>query len=210
MKLKRLLLTAILIFAGTVAGTDTVAAQSVSLKTNALYWATTTPNLAVEFGLGSRITLEIGGGYNPFGTKIGSAADAGAGSGSETAPATPKSMRHWMIQPELRWWFMQRFAGTFIGLHLHGGGFDAGGVSPLTSIKNNRYDGWLVGAGVGIGRHWLLGPRWGIEAQAGFGFAYMEYDKYDCPTCETLIADRFKNTYIGPTRLSISLVYYLR
>ena len=50
----------ILAFAGTAS------AQKVAVKTNALYWATTTPNVGVEFALGERMTLELAGGYNPW------------------------------------------------------------------------------------------------------------------------------------------------
>ena len=39
-------------------------AQNVALKTNLLYWATTTPNLSAEFGLGKRTSLELTGAYN--------------------------------------------------------------------------------------------------------------------------------------------------
>lgn len=41
-------------------------AQDVAVKTNLLYWATTTPNLGMEIGLGKQTTLDIVGGYNPW------------------------------------------------------------------------------------------------------------------------------------------------
>ena len=43
-----------------------VKAQDVAVKTNLLYWATTTPNLSAELGLGKRTSLELTGGYNPW------------------------------------------------------------------------------------------------------------------------------------------------
>ena len=43
----------ILAFAGTAS------AQKVAVKTNALYWATTTPNVGMEFALSDRWTLEV-------------------------------------------------------------------------------------------------------------------------------------------------------
>lgn len=39
-------------------------AQDIAAKTNLLYWATTTPNIGMEFGLGEQTTLELTGGYN--------------------------------------------------------------------------------------------------------------------------------------------------
>ena len=42
------------------------AAQKVAVKTNALYWASASPNLSAEVGLAPHWTLEVGGGLNPF------------------------------------------------------------------------------------------------------------------------------------------------
>jgi len=172
------------------AGTVCVSAQQISLKSNAAYLATATPNIAVEIGLSPRVTLEVGGGYNPFGS-------------------SDKSFKHFLVQPSLRWWMWRSFAGTFVGVHAHGGTYDVGGFGPLTSLKENNYDGWLVGAGVSIGRHWLLTDRWGVEAEIGFGYVRMQYDKKPYGEVEEPEWKKFKNNYFGPTRLNFSLVYYL-
>jgi len=37
-----------------------------AIKTNALYWATSTPNLGFEVGLAKKITLDVSGNYNPW------------------------------------------------------------------------------------------------------------------------------------------------
>ena len=37
-----------------------------AIKTNALYWATSTPNLGIEVGLAKKLTIDISGNYNPF------------------------------------------------------------------------------------------------------------------------------------------------
>lgn len=41
-----------------------VAGQQTALKTNALFWATTTPNIGVEVGISHNITIELWGTYN--------------------------------------------------------------------------------------------------------------------------------------------------
>ena len=46
--------------------TGTVKAQDIAVKTNLLYWSSTTPNLSLEFGLGKRTTLDLTGAYNPW------------------------------------------------------------------------------------------------------------------------------------------------
>ena len=44
--------------------TGTVKAQDIAVKTNLLYWSSTTPNLSLEFGLGKRTTLDLTGAYD--------------------------------------------------------------------------------------------------------------------------------------------------
>ena len=61
--MKRLLFILFVVIVGFVSKAD---AQQVALKTNALYWATTTPNLGLEIGLGQRTSLDFMAGYNPF------------------------------------------------------------------------------------------------------------------------------------------------
>ena len=46
-------------------GGGRVFAQKVAVKTNVLYWATTTPNLGFEFGLGKKTSLEFSAGTTP-------------------------------------------------------------------------------------------------------------------------------------------------
>ena len=72
-----------------------------AIKTNALYWATSTPNLGFEVGLAKKLTLDISGNYNPW--KFGD----------------DRQIKHWLVQPELRYWLCERFNGSFFGLHGH-------------------------------------------------------------------------------------------
>lgn len=41
-----------------------------AIKTNALYWATTTANLGFEVGLSKKLTLDVSGNYNPGNSRI--------------------------------------------------------------------------------------------------------------------------------------------
>ena len=41
-------------------------AQRTTLRTNLLFWGTTTPNAGVEFSLGRNFTLVLDGGYNAW------------------------------------------------------------------------------------------------------------------------------------------------
>lgn len=64
-------------------------AQKVALKSNLLYDATTTMNLGLEFGLARKWTLDVPVNYNPW------------------KPDNGRRLRHWGIQPEVRYWFVR-------------------------------------------------------------------------------------------------------
>ena len=39
-----------------------------------------------------------------------------------------ESLKHWVVQPEYRYWFCEAFNGWFLGVHLMGGEFNVGEV----------------------------------------------------------------------------------
>ncbi len=69
--------------------------------------------------------------------------------------------------------------------------------------------GDLYGGGVTYGYHWALGERWGLEAMIGAGYAYMRYDKFRCADCGEREGS-YTRSYIGPSRLGFSIIYFLR
>lgn len=91
--------------------------RSVALKSNLLYDATTTMNLGLEIGLARKWTLDIPVNYNPWKLSDG------------------KRLRHWGIQPEVRYWFCESFRRMFIGMHGHYADFNVGdGPTGLLSV----------------------------------------------------------------------------
>ena len=124
--------------------------QDVALKTNGLFWLTTTPNVGVEVALTPKYTLELAGAYNPWTFK------------------DDKKMRFWLVQPELKYWLCEKFEGHFVGLHLHGAQYYGG-------FKKKRYDGYLAGGGFTYGYDWILSPHWNLEAAIGIGYARLWY-----------------------------------
>ena len=57
--MKRFLIIAVFAL---VASMGSASAQKVAIKTNALYWATATPNVGMEFAMADRWTFELVGG----------------------------------------------------------------------------------------------------------------------------------------------------
>ncbi|MDE7397707.1 MAG: DUF3575 domain-containing protein, partial [Muribaculum sp.] len=127
-----------------------------------------------------------------------------------------RKWKHWLLQPEGRYWFCDRFAGHFVGVHALGGQYNFGHLknnihhflgSNLSKLSDYRYQGWYVGAGIAYGYDWVLGRHWNLEAEIGFGWVYTGYDKYKCAGCGKKVeADRHHN-YVGPTKAAINIVY---
>ncbi len=168
----------------------------VALKTNLLYWATATPNLALEIGLGRRTSLELSGSYNPW-DRTGSL-------------ESNKKLVHMVLRPEFRWWLCERYNGHFFGAHAIYARYNIGSHDiPLLFKKEYRYDGHAVGGGVSYGYHWAFARRWGLEFSVGVGAMWLKYDRYDCAACDR-DAKPLTKTYFGPTNAAINLVFLIK
>ena len=168
--------------------------QVVGIKSNLLYDATTSMNLGVEVALAPKLTLDISGNYNPW-------------------EFNNKQFKHWLVQPELRYWLCEKFNGSFFGIHAHYAEFNAKGIKlPFDlypGLKDHRYQGKLYGAGVSYGYHWILKKRWSMEATVGVGYARVDYDRNNCQDSGTKLNSGQKN-YFGPTKLGLSLIYIIK
>lgn len=172
-------------------------AQDVAVKTNVIYDATATVNLGVEVGLAARWSLDISGNFNAW--------DMSGGS----------RWKHWLAQPEARYWFCNSFSKHFLGFHLLGGQYNIGGLkndvrflgTDYSGMTDHRYQGWGVGAGVAYGYAWILGKHWNLEAELGLGYIYNKYDVYQCAGCGKMSESGRSHHYVGATKAAISLVY---
>ena len=170
----------------------------LAVKTNLLYGiGTLTPNLALEIGLGTKTSLALSGGYNPWNLD-----------GSE---ANNKKLVHWVASPEFRYWFCERFNGHYLGANPFYNQFNISehDIPFVDFKKTNRYQGYAVGFGINYGYHLPLAKRWGVEFSVGGGVAYMGYDVSECTLCAPVLENKTK-TWFGPTHASISLVFMIR
>ena len=167
-------------------------AQKLGVKSNLLYDATSTVNLGAEIGLSKKMTLDVSGNFNPW------------------TYSNNKKLKHWMVQPELRYWICEKFNGSFFGVHLMGGEFDVANVhmpfGMIPSLKDHRYEGWFTGMGLVYGYQWILGKHWNLEGAVGAGYDYVHFDKYRCGKCGPKIESGHIN-YFGVTKFDLSLVY---
>ncbi|MEG1543978.1 MAG: DUF3575 domain-containing protein [Tannerellaceae bacterium] len=167
--------------------------QKVAVKSNLLYDATSTINLGVEVGLAKKWTLDVSGNYNPWKFSEGA------------------RLKHWLVQPEARYWLCEKFNGHFFGAHLHYGEYNVGGLKFLSkNMEDYRYEGNLIGAGLSYGYQWLLGNHWSMEASIGVGYAHLDYDKYKaCATCGSVLKSDTKD-YFGVTKAALSIIYFIK
>lgn len=161
-----------------------------AIKTNLLYWATTTPNLGLEFGLNRNMTLDITGNYNPF------------------ILGKNRKLKHILVQPEFRYWLCERFNGHFFGVNAIYSLYNVGGIKAL-NLDGHRYEGHLFGAGFSYGYQWVISNRWNLEATLGLGYARLIYDKYNCETCKAFQGREHKN-YFGPVKAGVSFIYFIK
>ena len=171
-------------------------AQDVAIKTNILYDALLTPTAGVEVNLAPKWTAEVNGSLNSW-------------------TINDHNWRQWMVQPELRYWFCQTFSGHFVGAHLIGGQYNFGNLdnnikflgTDFSVLSDQRYQGWMIGAGLAYGYSWILSRHWNLEAEIGFGWIYTRSDVYNCANCGKKIRENVPHNYVGPTKAAINLVY---
>jgi len=187
-KSKQLIIAIVMLFSF-----NGISAQKAAIKTNILADATTTMSLAAEIGTAPKNTLELYMHWNPWELSDG------------------KLIKHLYLQPEYRFWFCEKFSGSFLGVHLHGGRFNLAGIKlpfgRYPGLKTHRYEGEFIGGGVSYGYQWVLSKHWNLEATLGAGYAYINYDRYQCGDCgKRLDKDKDKH-YFGPTKAALSIVY---
>lgn len=172
-------------------------AQQFGVKTNLLYDATATVNLGAELSMGRHWSVDVSGNLNAW--NMGG----------------DRKWKHWMMQPEVRYWFCEALHGHFVALHGIGGEYNVGhwgfdskifGLD-FDLLRTMRYQGWAAGGGIGYGYAWMLGKNWNLEAEIGVGYIYSKYDEYKCSGCGKKTASGLTKNYVGPTKLALSLEY---
>ena len=181
-------------------------AQKVAVKTNGLYWTTATPNAGLEFAMAPRWTFELAGGYNPW----------------TLDKKDNVKAKHFLVTPEVRYWFCESFLGHFIGINGNYTQFNISGIYIpdvfykhseggyfLDSLQHARSQGWAAGAGITYGYAWPVSRRWNMEFTLGLGWWYTEYDRFESRTCG-LFQERVARHAFGPTDLGLSFIYLIK
>lgn len=192
MKLRHILFSLITLLSAAPA----MRGQDVAIKTNLIYDALLTPNVAVEVGLAPKWTLDMSAAVNNW-------------------AVDDHRWKQWHFQPEARYWFCQRFAGHFVGAHLIGGQYNFGNLNnsikflgtDFSDLSHHRYQGWMAGAGVAYGYSWILSRHWNLEAEIGLGWIYTRSDVFNCSNCGKKVRANVPHNYVGPTKAALNIIY---
>lgn len=172
----------------------TASAQRLAVKTNLLHDATATINIGLETSLAPKWSLEVSGGYNAWDFE------------------GYRKWKHWLVQPEARFWFCETFNGHFIAAHVLGGEYNMVNPAFPFSLWNEalsyRNEGWYYGAGIAYGYHWILGNRWSIETEIGVGYLGSDYDRYVDVHCGEWLGNFHRDAF-GITKLAVSVVFLI-
>lgn len=181
-------------------------AQKVAVKTNTLYWATTTPNVGFEFAMAPRWTFELAGGYNPWTLNHEDNIKA----------------KHFLVTPEFRYWFCEAFQGHFIGINGNYTQFNSGGVNVpavfykvktrdhfIADLLDSRSEGWAAGAGFTYGYAFPISRRWNMELNLGLGWWYTEYERFESRKCGIFQENVDKHAF-GLTDLGLTFIYMIK
>lgn len=173
-----------------------VSAQNVAIKTNLLYDATLTLNGGLEMKFAPKWTGDLSANLNAW-------------------DVSGHKWKHWLVQPELRYWFCQAFSGHFVGAHLLGGQYNYGNLdmdfkflgTDFGKLKDHRYQGWMAGAGIAYGYSWILDRHWNFEAEIGIGWVYTRSDVFECADCGQKVETDKPHNYFGATKAALNLIY---
>lgn len=176
--------------------TSAVHAQQFALKTNLLFDATATVNLGAELKVAPRWSIDLSGNLNAWDFSNG------------------RRWKHWMAQPELRYWLCDATAGHFFAIHALTGQFNFGHLPfardiaglNLSALRDHRYQGWAYGGGIGYGYSWIFGRHWSLEAEIAVGYIFAKYDEFECEGCGRRTGNGHKG-FFSPTKAALNLVY---
>lgn len=190
---------------------DGVQSARLAVKTNLLYAAAAmTPNIGLEYGIGTHTTIGLAAGLNRWGnlwdfSKTGPTYDP--------ANTYKRRLDHTYGKVEARYWFERRFEGHSVGINAFYAGFHAGELKlpQIFDCRRDYDDGSVWGGALTYGWLWRWNRHWGMEFSLGVGVATLQYEVKAIEAAENGVAltgaRRFRRTYVTPTNLGVSMVF---
>ncbi len=157
--------------------------QKIALKTNAVLWATVSPNLSAEFVVSHNMSVDLSASFNVW------------------SPYNGIKMDHVSVSPEVRYWFQRPMAQHFLGVTLLYMNYDMG-------YKGTLYDGQALGGGITYGYNFVLGKHWNLELTAGVGAMFHWQYRYKEEEQRPLDYNNFGWNAV-PVKLGVNISYVI-
>lgn len=159
------------------------AAQYSGIGINIPVLMTGTVNAAIETAIAPNWTTEIALYWNPI-------------------KSERVQMQLLAIQPAVRYWLYEEYAGHFLAAHAAIAKYDVGG-------RRFRRKGSLAGIGLSYGHAWPISQRWNLTLEAGVGFYYMNERKsnHTVPDDKDETITRTQRIVFAPSKVSAAFYY---
>lgn len=129
-----------------------------NIKFNGLSALVGIPNIGLETSIGKKTTFQI---------------DALA---SFWSSVNGSPYKVFIITPEVRYHFKEKFDGFYLGANISGGTFK---IKKYGYAGGNYQQGYNVLMGITVGYQWKLSENWGLDAFVGGGHQEAIYKGYD-------------------------------
>lgn len=161
-----------------------------AVRTNVLYDAMLLPTLGAEWRINPNIGVKLDGSLAWWGGETG------------------KTMKVWLLNPEVRWYLLhdKRFyagvSGSYGEYNIYK--YMVGNILS----KDTGYQGSLWSAGLTVGYQLYLSRSFSVDFNLGLGYVRSEYDSFGMTNGVRVYKDRDKTkNFWGPTQVGINLIW---
>lgn len=173
--------------------------QDLSIRNNIFYDISGTPNIGIEYPLSKHFSVGANAGLKPWPRFL---------FWDTEYKENTSHWKHFLITPEMRYWFDQIYDGWFTGVDVVYTHYNVGNVrfpfGMYPEVENHRLQGDFIGLGIFGGHSWWLGNHWRIEAEAGVAAGLAAYDKFECDHCGTRLGEERKLVLVPKLGLNIA------
>ncbi len=172
------------------ASAESVQTYCFAVRTNVLYDAMLLPTLGVEWRVNPDLGVKLDGSLAWWGSETG------------------KTMKVWLLNPEVRWYLLhdKRFYAGVSGSY---GKYNIYKymVGSILS-KDTGYQGSLWSAGLTVGYQLYLSRNFSVDFNLGLGYVRSEYDSFGMTDGVRVYKERDKSkNFFGPTQVGINLIW---
>ncbi len=198
--MKKSILSLVLLSAMLSLGTGSISGQEI--KTNAPLILAGTPNIGLEWKVGSQFSVNGDIFWMPYMFKKDE---------SVFRALVGSADFRYYVKPRY-YYTHSHFDGFYIGPYAMMGNYNIGLVRNGDAYNSHRYVGWGISGGVSLGYKFYISKRLRLDVNLGLGYAHLQHDEYRLGG-EFSEYPEFgvKNTvaWVGPTKFGVHLGYII-